>query len=57
MMRPVRRYSIAGKRFEDVLRVERDRQIKELKVDNERLRNEITRLRRELGKVTEVEVA
>ncbi len=46
-MRLLRRYSVsaADKRFEDVLRVHRDQQIRELKAENERLRNEIKRLR------------
>ena len=38
MMRPSRRYTIAGKRFEDALRVEGDRQIAELKAENEKLK-------------------
>ena len=37
-MRPHRRYTIAGKRFEDVLRVERNRQIAELREENEGLK-------------------
>ena len=38
MMRPHRKYTIAGKRFEDALRVERDRQIAELRAENDRLK-------------------
>jgi hypothetical protein len=38
MMGPHRRYTIAGRRFEDALRVERDRQIAELRAENEKLR-------------------
>ncbi len=37
-MRPHRRYTIAGKRFEDALRVERNRQIAELREENEKLK-------------------
>jgi hypothetical protein len=44
MMRPPRRYSIAGKRFEDVLRVHRDQQIRELKAENAALKQRIEEL-------------
>jgi predicted Zn-ribbon and HTH transcriptional regulator len=36
--RPQRKYTAAGRRFEDALRVERDRQIAELRAENEKLR-------------------
>ena len=38
MMRPYKRYTIAGRRFEDALRVESDRQIAELRAENEKLK-------------------
>lgn len=37
-MRPQRKYTIAGKRFEAVLAQERNRQIQELRQENERLK-------------------
>jgi hypothetical protein len=43
-MRPHRRYTIAGKRFEDALRVERDRQIAELRAENAALKQQIQEL-------------
>lgn len=37
-MRPHRRYSVAGRKFESVLAAERNRQIRELREENERLK-------------------
>jgi cell shape-determining protein MreC len=47
MARPYRKYSIAGKRFEDVLRVHRAEQIRELKADNQALTDRVSEMLRE----------
>jgi cell division protein FtsB len=43
-VRPHRKFTIAGRRFEDVLRVERDRQIAELRAENAALKRRIEEL-------------
>jgi hypothetical protein len=48
MTRPYKRYTIAGKRFEDVLRVERDHQIAELRAENAALKERIAELTAQL---------